>query len=167
MALVKHHDQNQPGQDSGRECFVCLFGCFVLLFRFFLAFNLQVTLHHWGRSGQEIEVGTCKEEGTEAMRHAPYWLGPHGLLSELSYTIQDHKQGWELHHSQWARPSHINHWSSKWPPAFLQASLIERLSQICLGLCLVDKNQWTCGTVVWNSSMYSPKRLMVSVRFPG
>lgn len=114
-----------------------------------------------------MEVDTWKEEGTEAVRHAPYRLSPHGLLSQLSYTLQDHKQG-----RSYTTPSELG------PPTLiidpvnglqpcLWASLIERLSQICLGLCLVDKSQSTCGTVIWNSSMYSPKELMLNVRFPG
>lgn len=47
-ALVKHYDQNQLGQESGRGCFVCLFVLLFVLFYFwffFLAFNLQVTFH--------------------------------------------------------------------------------------------------------------------------
>ena len=51
-------------------------------------------VHHWKKSGQEL-LNRAKNWRQELMqrpwRGAAYWLAPHGLVSLISYKIQDHQ----------------------------------------------------------------------------
>jgi hypothetical protein len=70
IAVIKHHDQKQPGQE-----------------RVYFSLQFHTTDHHWGKSGQELR----QELIQRPWRNTAYRLAPHGLLSLLSYTIQDHQ----------------------------------------------------------------------------
>ena len=80
-------------------------------------------------------------------RRAAYWLIPHGLLSSLPSTMQDHEPRDGTAHSELGLlVLTINQDSTL--QTCLQDDLIEALSQlsisssqIYLGLCQVDKNQ--------------------------
>lgn len=57
-----------------------------------------------GLSGQTVYSPSWREvkAGADADAIEEDWLPFHGLLSSLSYTNQDHQQGWA--HTQWAGP---------------------------------------------------------------
>ena len=45
-----------------------------------------------GKSGQALKAGTWRQELKQRpWRSTDYWLAPHGLLSLLSYSYQDHQ----------------------------------------------------------------------------
>lgn len=169
-ALVKHHDQNQPGQDSGRGVFCLSVLLFCFAFWFFGFFWLSTFRSHSiteGGQGRKSRWTPARKRerkpwGTLLTGSVPTVCSARFLI--LSKTTN--KAGSCTTPSELGPPTLIIDPVSDLQPC-LQASLIERLSQICLGLWLVDKSQWTCGMVIWNSSMYSPKGLMISVRFPG
>ena len=66
---IKHHDQNQRMEEMAY-------------------FNLQITVHHEGKSGTPVRNPEAETEA-EAMEPA-YWLAPRVLLSLLSYSAWDH-----------------------------------------------------------------------------
>jgi hypothetical protein len=72
--VMKHHNQETWG---GK-------GSFVLCF--------HITVHHWGKLGQELKQGRNLESATmqRPWSDAAYRLALHGLLSLLSYSTQDH-----------------------------------------------------------------------------
>jgi hypothetical protein len=55
--------------------------------------NFHIVVHHWRKSGQELKQDWNLEAGADAepMEECCPWLGPHGLLSLLSYKTQDHQ----------------------------------------------------------------------------
>ena len=63
----------------------------------------------------------------EAMEDAAYWLASHGLLSLLSYGIQDQQPRDGTTHN-WAGPSSTDHYLKN----ALQPSLMEAFSQLRL-----------------------------------
>ena len=75
---------------------------------------IRVTLLYRYSTLKEIRTGTQKDRNleagadAEAMKGAAYWLAPRGLLSQLSYSVQNYlAQVWL--YPQWAGTSHINH----------------------------------------------------------
>jgi hypothetical protein len=52
---------------------------------------IQLTLPHHCSSSKEVRPETWRQELMQRpWRGAAFWLAPHGLLSLLSYRIQDH-----------------------------------------------------------------------------
>lgn len=66
--------------------------------------GLQVTSHHWGKSGQELKTGTWRQELKQRPKESCYWLPPHGLHSLLSYECQDHCPGMAQSLVNWVIP---------------------------------------------------------------
>jgi len=73
--MMKHLDQSNPG-GKGQ-----------------LGLDFHITVRHQRKSGQELKQGRNTKAGAdaEAIEDAAYWPAPHGLLSLLSYRIQDHQ----------------------------------------------------------------------------
>lgn len=65
--MYKTHNQYQPVRE-----------------KFISAYNSQVILHHWGKSGQELK----NEQRQEAWSYAAYWLALHGLPHYLFHIFQ-------------------------------------------------------------------------------
>ena len=55
--------------------------------------HLHIAVHHQRKSGQKRNrAGTWRKELMQRpWRDVAYWIAPHGLLSLLSYRIQDHQ----------------------------------------------------------------------------
>ena len=71
LAVTGHHGQKQHGEER-------------------VSFTLQLTVHHGGKSGQELKAGTWRQKLKQRpQRNDAYWLALLGLFILISYTIQD------------------------------------------------------------------------------
>jgi hypothetical protein len=83
IAAIKHHDQKQCGVE-----------------RVYFSQQFHITVHHWGRPGQELKQGRnwCRGHGRVLLTV---------LLDLLSYTIQDHLLRGSTIHSRLGLPTSI------------------------------------------------------------
>lgn len=85
----------------------------------------------YSSTSQSINEGTHQSRNSSRQslwKNAAYWLVSHDLLHLIFYIL-------EGHHPQWARTSHINHQSRKYPtgfPTYLSFSAKVPSSQITL-----------------------------------
>jgi hypothetical protein len=81
-AVMRHHDKKQVGVE-----------------RVYLAYSPT------SQVPTEDRTGTWRQElKQKSWRDVPYWLAPHGLLSLLSYSTQDHQPRYSTTHMDWVLP---------------------------------------------------------------
>lgn len=121
------------------------------LFELHILIKVHRKMPRLGTQGRNLKV----ELEAESWRSPTYWLVLQVLLSWLSYTSVD-PQNW--HHPQLASFSHIKHKLRNAPTNLStgqfprgNTSLIIISSQICLGVCQVNKHKHTH----LNSHVYS------------
>lgn len=77
--------------------------------RFVSAYNSQVMFHHRGKSGQELQLRTWRQEPKQKpWRDIAYWLALHSLHALCSYATLGHKHGGGTSHRELG-PLHTSH----------------------------------------------------------